>query len=81
LTTNSSCPTFINQVIVVKRPVLYFFFKLTLALSISYITLYSVDYHTFLLTNFSPIIWQQIVLVPLLLIKLLSSKNHCSNYG
>jgi len=36
--------------------VLYFFFNLTLAVSISYITLrlqvMYVDYHTFLLTNF-----------------------------
>jgi len=38
------------------------FIKLTLTLSISYITLlasYLVDYHTFLLINFSAIIWQQ----------------------
>jgi len=56
--------------------VLYVIFKLTLALSISYITIfarYSVSYHTFLLTNFSAIIWQQIDFVPLLLIKFLSS--------
>ena len=47
---------------------------LTLALWISYITLrYICNYHMFLLTNFSAIIWQQIVFVPLLLIKLLSS--------
>jgi len=32
-----------------------------------------VDYHTFLLTKYSAIIWQQIVFVPLALIKLLSS--------
>jgi len=49
---------------------------LTLAFSISYITLfvsYFVDYHTFLLTSLSAIFCQQIVFVPLLLIKLLSS--------
>jgi len=31
------------------------------------------DYHTFFLTNFSAIIWQQMVLVPIWLIKCLSS--------
>jgi len=34
---------------------------------------YLMDYHTFLLTNFGAMIWQQIVFVPHLLIKLLSS--------
>ena len=53
----------------------YFFLKLTLALSISYITLYLwVIYWTitrFLLTNFRDIISQQIVFGPLLLTKFL----------